>query len=170
MYSCSLILQWAILFVPMSPYGPKKQQEENLRPLKAWIQNSHNFISTTFLIVSMPTEIEEWLYHLLRWDTNHCDNICNLTFCPLTTTTYKPPTSKICFFLYQDPKSLIRLWHQAWNPGPCDLNWIQMQLCLFFIQIYMNLKKKKSASHAPKYDADTRKDNFNWHCITFYWI
>lgn len=45
--SCPLILQQSVLLVLMSFYGPKKQHEEGARPLKAWVENSQNFISTT---------------------------------------------------------------------------------------------------------------------------
>lgn len=39
----------------------------------------------------------------MRWGTNCCGNICNLTFCPLAITTY-PLTCKICSPIFQDLK------------------------------------------------------------------
>ena len=101
-----LVLQEALVFVHMSFYGPKKQ-EEVPRALQARFRTH----ITSFLLhygsnhsfdIQGQLQSKGWLY--LLWGTKCCDNSCNLAFCPLTTTTYPAARAKYIHLYFKTLK------------------------------------------------------------------
>ena len=123
----------------MAPRSSKRKVQGLFRPryrthITSFLPHSVDQI----ILVQCQPKFKGLLYLLLRWGAN----CCNLALCPLTTTTYNPPTSKPHSSLFQDPENLIQLWHQAWNLGSSDLlDWSKNPFGFFHNILWKNPKE-----------------------------